>query len=76
MQHANRNGIPFHRRARSSRGKPDLKGYDRPPTQTSVPVAVTYRDGAVMTFLFDRSTTVVDLAALIARAGSVRKVVL
>jgi hypothetical protein len=29
-----------------------------------------------MTFLFDRSTTVVDLAALIARAGSVRKVVL
>ncbi|MGC9217279.1 hypothetical protein [Acidithiobacillus sp.] len=39
-------------------------------------VAVSYHDGAVLTFLFDRSTTIVDLVAMIGRAGMVRKVVL
>jgi hypothetical protein len=37
-------------------------------------VPVTYRDGAVLTFLVDRSTTIVDLMAMVSRAGSVRKV--
>ncbi len=41
-----------------------------------MPVAVSYHDGAVLTFLFDRSTPIADLAGLIARAGTVRKVVL
>ncbi|EGQ61558.1 hypothetical protein GGI1_07357 [Acidithiobacillus sp. GGI-221] len=44
--------------------------------RTPMPVAVSYHDGAVLTFLFDRSTPIADLAGLIARAGTVRKVVL
>ncbi|MHB1678872.1 MAG: hypothetical protein ACYCSS_15320 [Sulfuriferula sp.] len=44
--------------------------------QNPAAVPVTYRDGAVLTFLFDRSTTIVDLMAMISRAGTVRKVVL
>ena len=48
----------------------------RSASRMPMPVAVSYRDGAVLTFLFDRSTTIVDLATLIARAGTVRKVVL
>lgn len=39
-------------------------------------VTVSYRDGAVLTFLFDRSMTIVDLRAMISRAGQVRKVIL
>ena len=45
-------------------------------SQNHINVAVSYRDGAVLTFLFDRSTTVVDLMAMVSRAGTVRKVVL
>jgi hypothetical protein len=37
---------------------------------------VSYRDGAVLTFLFDRATPIRDLSALIRRAGQVRKVAL
>ena len=39
-------------------------------------VTVSYRDGAVLTFLFDRSTAIVDVRAMISRAGQVRKVIL
>ena len=39
-------------------------------------VTVSYRDGALLTFLFDRSTTIMDLVSMISRAGPVRKVVL
>ena len=46
------------------------------PPQNPSTVAVSYHDGAVLTFLFDRSTTIVDLVAMIGRAGQVRKVVL
>ncbi|MBE7564192.1 hypothetical protein HF669_04075 [Acidithiobacillus thiooxidans] len=45
-------------------------------TQKHAPVSVAYRDGAVLTFLFDRSTPIVDLMAMISRAGTVQKVVL
>ena len=45
-------------------------------TQNPSTVAVSYRDGAVLTFLFDRSTTIMDLVSMISRAGPVRKVVL
>lgn len=48
-----------------------LNSYQNPST-----IAVLYRDGAVLTFLFDRSTTIVDLVAMIGRAGTVRKVAL
>ena len=45
-------------------------------SQNHATVSVAYRDGAVLTFLFDRSTTIVDLVAMISRAGTVRKVAL
>ncbi|WP_075322225.1 hypothetical protein [Acidithiobacillus albertensis] len=45
-------------------------------SQKHAPVSVAYRDGAVLTFLFDRSTPIVDLMAMISRAGTVQKVVL
>ncbi|MHB1280293.1 MAG: hypothetical protein ACYCYL_03545 [Acidithiobacillus sp.] len=48
----------------------------RAATRGQSKVFVLYRDGAVLTFLFDRSTTVVDLMTMISRAGTVRKVVL
>ncbi len=44
--------------------------------QNPATVSVAYRDGAVLTFLFDRSATIVDLMAMVSRAGVVRKVVL
>ena len=44
--------------------------------RTPMPVAVSYHDGAVLTFLFDRSITITDLNAMIGRAGGVRKVIL
>lgn len=46
------------------------------PRQHPSRVTVSYRDGAVLTFVFDRSTTIVDLRAMINRAGQVRKVIL
>ena len=46
------------------------------PRQNPSSVVVSYRDGAVLTFLFDRSTTITDLNAMIGRAGQVRKVIL
>ncbi|MBU2763343.1 MULTISPECIES: hypothetical protein [Acidithiobacillaceae] len=46
------------------------------PRQIPSRVTVSYRDGAVLTFLFDRSTTIVDIRAMISRAGHVRKVIL
>ena len=45
-------------------------------SQNHATVSVAYRDGAVLTFLFDRSTTIVDLMTMVSRAGTVRKVVL
>ena len=48
----------------------------RATTQGQSKVFVLYRDGAVLTFLFDRSTTIVDLVTMVYRAGTVRKVVL
>ncbi|MBU2790511.1 hypothetical protein HF288_06445 [Acidithiobacillus caldus] len=47
-----------------------------PSRQHPSRVIVSYRDGAVLTFLFDRSTTIVELRAMINRAGQVRKVIL
>ncbi|MBU2789709.1 hypothetical protein MQE22_12870 [Acidithiobacillus sp. YTS05] len=71
MQNAIRKGIPFHQGPREAQGK---SGQPRPAEP--IPVAVSYRDGAVLTFLFDRATPIRDLSALIRRAGQVRKVVL
>ena len=45
-------------------------------SQNHATVSVAYRDGAVLTFLFDRSTTIVELVTMVSRAGTVRKVVL
>jgi hypothetical protein len=39
-------------------------------------IVVLYHDGAHLTYLFDRTTLIADLAAMISRAGRVRKVVL
>ena len=69
MHNAILHGIPFRGRRHGPSGQ-------QPQSLPSLPVTVSYRDGAVLTFLFDRSTTIVDLATLIARAGTVRKVVL
>ena len=69
MHNAILNGIPFRGRRHGPSGQ-------QPQYLPSLPVTVSYRDGAVLTFLFDHSTTIVDLATLIARAGTVRKVVL
>ncbi|MBU2821526.1 hypothetical protein HF288_09365 [Acidithiobacillus caldus] len=46
------------------------------PRHNTSAVVVYYRDGAVLTFLFDRSITITDLNAMIGRAGGVRKVIL
>ena len=48
----------------------------RATTQGQSKVFVLYRDGAVLTFLFDRSTTIVDLITMVSRAGTVQKMVL
>jgi hypothetical protein len=48
----------------------------RKSSQNPATVSVAYRDGAVLTFLFDRSTTIVDLMTMVSRAGTVRKVAL
>jgi len=62
--------------------RPDVNGAfshrlsPRKSPQQPAAVPVTYRDGAVLTFLFDRSTTIAELMAMVSRAGSVRKVVL
>ena len=69
MHNAILNGIPFRGRRQGPSGQ-------QPQSLPPLPVTVSYRDGAVLTFMFDRSTTIVDLATLIARAGTVRKVVL
>lgn len=39
-------------------------------------ITVHYRDGLALTFLFARSTRIIDLMAAIHRAGQVRKVAL
>ncbi|MGE0049455.1 MAG: hypothetical protein AB7T01_11065 [Acidithiobacillus sp.] len=44
------------------------------PSNTSL--AVHYRGGLTLTYLFERTTKVVDLMAVIRRAGQVRKVIL
>ncbi|MBU2787882.1 hypothetical protein HFQ13_06645 [Acidithiobacillus sp. VAN18-1] len=44
--------------------------------QSYTTLAVQYRDGLHLNYLFDRSTRVTDLMAAISRAGRVRKVVL
>jgi hypothetical protein len=45
-------------------------------SQVPATVSVAYHDGAVLTFLFDRSTTIADLMTMVSRAGTVRKVML
>ena len=71
MHNAIRKGISFHQGPRGARGE---SGQHLPAEP--IPVAVSYRDGAVLTFLFDRAIPIRDLSALIRRAGQVRKVVL
>ncbi|MEY2342091.1 hypothetical protein AB4090_08290 [Acidithiobacillus sp. IBUN Pt1247-S3] len=44
--------------------------------QGNTALAVQYRDGLTLTYLFDRSTRISDLMAAISRAGRVRKVML
>lgn len=46
------------------------------PCQNPSTVAVSYSDGAVLTFLFPRTIRITDLNAAISRAGRVRKVIL
>ena len=74
MQRAMHKGEPIRQRFR-----PNADGaapqHPRSP-QNHATVSVAYRDGAVLTFLFDRSTPIVDLMAMVSRAGTVRKVVL
>lgn len=77
MQRAMRNGELI------SQGYRPLSGYGvipqclapRKPHHNTATVAVSYRDGTWLTFLFDRSTPIADLMAMISRAGRVRKVV-
>ena len=77
MQRAMLNGEPI-----SQGFRPDENGViphrlaPRTSSQNPATVAVAYRDGAILTFLFDRSTTIVDLVTMVSRAGTVRKVVL
>ncbi|MBU2823706.1 hypothetical protein HF283_06230 [Acidithiobacillus ferrooxidans] len=77
MQRAMLNGEPVRQgiRPNADRVAPlhltPLNSHQNPST-----IAVLYRDGALLTFLFDRSTPIVDLMAMVARAGAVRKVVL
>jgi len=77
MQRAMLNGEPI-----SQGFRPDENGViphrlaPRRSPQNPATVAVSYRDGALLTFLFDRSTPIVDLMAMVSRAGAVRKVVL
>ena len=74
MQRAMHNGEPIRQRFRPNA---DGAAPQHPrSSQNHATVSVAYRDGAVLTFLFDRSTPIVDLMAMVARAGAVRKVVL
>ncbi|WP_312283659.1 hypothetical protein [Candidatus Igneacidithiobacillus taiwanensis] len=45
------------------------------PQQSRIQIAVQYRDGLALTYLFERSVRIVDLMAAISRAGRVSKVV-
>lgn len=47
-----------------------------PSGQSLTPIAVHYRDGLTLTYLFERSATMADIKAAIARAGQILKVVL
>ncbi len=79
MQRAMLNGEPTRQGFRPNGGgvvPRHLTPRSSPRPQNPSTVAVSYRDGAVLTFLFDRSTTIVELVAMITRAGTVRKVVL
>ena len=77
MQRAMLDGEPIRQRYRSNGdGVVAHRLAPRSSPQNPATVAVSYRDGAVLTFLFDRSTTIVDLVGMISRAGRVRKVVL
>ncbi|MGE0047509.1 MAG: hypothetical protein AB7T01_01030 [Acidithiobacillus sp.] len=77
MQRAMLNGEPARQgiRPNADRVAPLHLTPHRSPQNPST-VAVSYRDGAVLTFLFDRSTTIVELVTMVSRAGTVRKVVL
>ncbi len=46
------------------------------PQQSHIQIAVQYRDGLALTFLFERSDRVSDIMAAVSRAGQVLKVVL
>ena len=74
MQRAMHNGEPIRQRFRPNA---DGAAPQHPrSSQNHATVSVAYRDGAVLTFLFDRSTTIADLVTMVSRAGAVRKVVL
>lgn len=77
MQRAMLNGEPTRQVFRPDGGEvvPQHLTPHRSPQNPST-VTVSYHDGAVLTFLFDRSTTIMDLVSMISRAGPVRKVVL
>ncbi len=45
------------------------------PQQSHIQIAVQYRDGLALTYLFERSARVSDLIAAISRAGRVLRVV-
>lgn len=71
------NGEPTTNGFRPNGGRATQRLTPRTPSrQHPSRITVSYRDGAVLTFLFDRSTTIVDLRAMINRAGQVRKVIL
>jgi len=77
MQRASINGEPTTKGFRLNSGGVAQQLTPRiSPHQHPSRVTVSYRDGAVLTFLFDRSMTIVDLRAMISRAGQVRKVIL
>lgn len=68
--------VPLNRTAALRQAVPQSPRATHSAPRTHMPVAVSYRDGAVLTFLFERSMSIAELSALIVRAGSVRKVVL
>ncbi len=77
MQRASITGEPTNNGFRPNSGRVAQRLTPRHPLhQHPSRVTVSYRDGAVLTFLFDRSTAIVDVRAMISRAGQVRKVIL
>ena len=77
MQRAMHNGEPIRQRVRPNADGAVPQHLIHPrSSQNHATVSVAYRDGAVLTFLFDRSTPIVDLITMVSRAGTVQKMVL